>query len=192
MDAIAGAGLDDVIRDRRRAAVLTSRFSGFLTRLESSLKSPLPGAAAHARMSPRPPRLWPPDFDQATIRDAAGLLLVFPVDDRPHLVLTVRSETLGRHRGQVSLPGGGVDAGETFEIAALREAREEIGLDTKGVRALGALTPIDIHISGFRLHPIVAAAPARPRFAAAGGEVARIVEYQLTRSRIPGTSRGGP
>jgi 8-oxo-dGTP pyrophosphatase MutT (NUDIX family) len=132
-------------------------------------------------MMPEPPRRWPPDFDAARIRHAAGLLLVYPIDDRPHIVLTVRAGTLGRHSGQVSLPGGAVDAGETLADAALREAREEIGLDAGGVRTIGALTPIDIPVSGFRLHPIVAVSADRPALQPAAGEVARILEIPVAR-----------
>ena len=73
-----------------------------------------------------PPRSWPAGLTR--VRDAAGLLLVFPSGGRAHIVLTVRAETLGRHSGQVSLPGGVIEPGEAFEEAALREAHEEIAL----------------------------------------------------------------
>ena len=126
-----------------------------------------------------PRRSWPPGFNPARIRDAAGLLLLFPVDARARIVLTERAHTLDRHGGQISLPGGVVDPGETFEHTALREAREEIGLATDSVRVLGALTPIDIPVSGFRLHPIVAEADSRPRLTPADREVARIVDVGL-------------
>ena len=154
-------------------------FTDTIDRLEAALSAALPGAAAHAILSPRPRRDWPDDFNPARIRRAAGLLLVFPVGNRPHIVLTVRADTLGRHGGQVSLPGGVVDPGETFEQAALREAHEEIGLSRRGVRILGALTPLDIPVSGFRLHPIVAAADEAPSLIASDAEVARILEIPV-------------
>ncbi len=99
--------------------------------------------------------------------------------DAAHIVLTVRADTLGRHSGQVSLPGGVIEPGETFEQAALREAHEEVGLSPDGVRVLGALTALDIPVSGFRLQPIVAMIEARPHLAASDGEVARILEIDL-------------
>src|SRR5437762_1169407 len=108
-------------------------------RLTEALKGPLPGAAAHARLAPFPRREWPPGFNPARIRHAAGLLLVLPIENRAHLVLTVRADHV-RHGGQVSLPGGVVETGETFEQAALREAHEEVGLAPSGVRVLGGLT----------------------------------------------------
>ena len=144
-----------------------------------ALGQPLPGAPAQALMAPRPRRQWPASFDPAHIRHAAGLLLVFPIDASAHIVLTVRADSLGRHGGQVSLPGGVVEPGETFEEAAIREAHEEVGLSPDDVRVLGALTPLDIPISGFRLHPIVAAAAVRPALTPADGEVASILEVPI-------------
>ena len=155
------------------------RFSDVIARLEAALGRELPGAAAQVRLAPVPQREWPTGFDFARVRHAAGLLLLFPVDDRAHIVLTVRADTLGRHGGQVSLPGGVVEPGESFEEAALREAHEEIGLSRRGVRVLGALTPLDIPVSGFRLHPVLAAARQRPVLKPSVSEVARILEITL-------------
>ena len=167
-------------------------FDAVLRQLESSLAQPLPGATAQARLAPVPRRQWPLGFDEAQVRPAAGLLLVFPVDRRAHIVLTVRAEAL-RHGGQVSLPGGVIEPGETFAQAALREAHEEVGLPLHGVRVLGALTPLDIPVSGFRLHPVVAARATRPALVPADGEVAKIlqvpVEALLDPSSLGSTER---
>src|SRR5262249_22199181 len=125
----------------------------------------------------------------ARIRNAAGLLLLFPVDDRAHLVLTQRAHTLERHGGQISLPGGVIDPGETFERAALREAHEEIGLASDAVRVLGQLTPIDIPVSGFRLHPVVAEMTERPTLRPSDREVARILEIAVDEFLRPSSVR---
>src|SRR5262245_58728239 len=135
-------------------------------------------------MAPRPRRNWPPGFSIDRIRHAAGLILLFPVNQVPHIVLTERAATLDRHGGQVSLPGGVIEAGETTEEAALREAREEVGL-AAGVTLLGMLSPIDILVSGFRLHPVVAATDQRPDLQPSDGEVARIVEPPLAHLMDP-------
>jgi 8-oxo-dGTP pyrophosphatase MutT (NUDIX family) len=153
-------------------------YSDVVNRLERKFAQPLPGSAAQDLLAPRPRREWPTGFNPARVRLAAGLLLVFPNESDAHIVLTVRADRV-RHGGQVSLPGGAVDPGETFERAALREAHEEVGLAPDHVRVLGALTPLDIPVSGFRLHPIVAAAPRRPALKPSDGEVARILEVSL-------------
>jgi 8-oxo-dGTP pyrophosphatase MutT (NUDIX family) len=165
-------------------------FAEAVARLEAGLRSPLPGATAQDRLAPVPRREWPAGFNTARIRNAAGLLLVFPKRqeetaetaknaeqdrDMAHIILTVRAQAL-RHGGQVSLPGGVVDPGETFEQAALREAHEEVALALDGVRVLGALTPLDIAVSGFRLHPVVATVSRRPHLTPSDNEVARILE----------------
>ncbi len=138
-------------------------------------------------MSPQPRRAWPEGTAPSNIRHAAGLLLVFPdALDRPQIVLTVRADTLGRHGGQVSLPGGVIEPGETYAHAALREAHEEIALAVDRVRILGELTPIDIPVSGFRLHPVVGVCDMRPQLAAADGEVARILYVAIDDLTMPG------
>ena len=162
------------------------RFADAVARLEERFRQPLPGEGAQARMSPRPRREWPTGSPE--IRHAAGLLLIFPVEGRAHIVLTVRANTR-RHAGQVSLPGGVVEVGETYEQAALREAHEEIGLSPEGVRVLAPLTPLDIPVSGFRLHPIVAVHDGHPPLHAADGEVARVLELDLDELVAPGQPR---
>ena len=138
-------------------------------------------------MSPQPRRAWPAGVAPEHVRNAAGLILVFPdAGDRAHIVLTVRAGTLERHGGQVSLPGGVIEPGESYAHAALREAHEEIALDARLVRVVGALTAIDIPVSGFRLHPIVGLSEARPAFAPAHGEVARILDVAIDDLTTPG------
>jgi 8-oxo-dGTP pyrophosphatase MutT (NUDIX family) len=154
-------------------------------RLRDALRPPLPGLAAQLRMAPAPRVGWDPELPPAGLRDAAALVLVYPIIDVPHVLLTVRGAGLRKHTGQVALPGGSVDADESVETAALREASEEVGVAPASVRLLGRLTPLQIPISGYMLHPIVGLAESRPLFQRAEWEVARILEVPVTVLRDP-------
>ena len=136
----------------------------------------LPGAGAQARMAPVPRPGWSRQDLPGDVRPAAALLLLFPADGAASLLLTKRSPALPQHAGQVSLPGGAVDPGESIEAAALREAHEEVGLAPDLVRIVGRLTPLHIPVSGFVLTPVVGAMTGRPDTRPEPGEVDRIIE----------------
>ncbi len=79
-------------------------------------------------------------------------------DDLAHrgeLLLTERAHHMRSHPGQVSFPGGGLDAGETPREAALREAYEEIGLDPTEVEVFGELPELWLPPSNFAVTPVL-------------------------------------
>ena len=148
--------------------------------LRTRLAGTLPGVDAQARFAPIPPREnWVPGHLPADARLAAALLLLYPGDDDVLIPLTLRASGLRRHAGQVSLPGGATDLGETLAAAALREAHEEIGIDASTVHVLGELTPVHVLVSGFTLHPVVGVTHTRPTFRPASDEVDAVLEVSI-------------
>jgi 8-oxo-dGTP pyrophosphatase MutT (NUDIX family) len=97
-------------------------------------------------------------------REPAGLApaqpaaVLAPIVKRPEglsVLLTLRASHLRAHSGQVAFPGGQIDAGETPGEAALREAREEIGLEERFIEPLGWLDPF-LTGTGFCIAPLIA------------------------------------
>lgn len=112
-------------------------------------------------------------------RRPAAVLLALRDGGAPQLVLTVRTDTLPSHAGQVAFPGGRVDPGDADAVAtALRESEEEIGLDRALVTPLGYLDNFDT-ISGYRITPVVARIAERSPLRAAPTEVAEVFEVPL-------------
>jgi 8-oxo-dGTP pyrophosphatase MutT (NUDIX family) len=83
-------------------------------------------------------------------KQAAVLILLFERAGELYFFLTRRTENVAMHKGQISLPGGGRDRGESLPETALREAREELDLDPAQIEILGApLTPLYIPVSDY-------------------------------------------
>ena len=124
-------------------------------------------------------RLRPRFAPGPTARPAAVLVLLYPdADGETRIILTERVSYDGHHRGEVSFPGGKAEPGDADAAAtALREATEEVGLDpeTAGVAVVGALDPVFIPVSDFRIDPIVAVAKHAPELRPNPTEVALIL-----------------
>ncbi len=110
---------------------------------------------------------------------SAVLVALFEEDGEARVVLTRRSVQLRTHRGQVSFPGGRVEPGEDAIAAAVREAREEIGLDPALVRPVGYLAAASAFSTGEPITPVVATLPSRPDLVANPDEVDRVFDTSL-------------
>lgn len=150
----------------------------------------LPGHAAQRMMSTRPPRPdWETDMARVPTktRRAGVLVLLYPVpagaegarEGGTTVALMLRADTPGSHGGQVSFPGGALEEGETPTQGALREAQEELNLQSTSVTVLGELTPLHIPVSCFLVYPVIAAAPEPPQLIPDPTEVAEVLEVRL-------------
>jgi 8-oxo-dGTP pyrophosphatase MutT (NUDIX family) len=91
-----------------------------------------------------------------TARHAAVVLLLFQRNGKWHLPLTERPLTLAHHAGQISLPGGAIDDGESSLDAGLRELNEELGFEAPH-QVLGQLADCYVFASDFLVTPWVIA-----------------------------------
>ncbi|HOX47801.1 MAG TPA: CoA pyrophosphatase [Spirochaetia bacterium] len=198
------------MRDSEKAA--SPGLGGLAEALREALSRPLPGRSAQDLMLPAY-RLGLPEEPEGRDgwRQAAVLVLLYPGGGPPAgagsspgagrlaaadplagagpllFPLIERSTEVGRHRGEVGLPGGALEADETGEEAAFREAREELGLEAEAARPalLGALSPLRVPPSGYEVRPYVALLPRRPAFRPEPAEVAELFEAPLSRLLEP-------
>lgn len=97
-----------------------------------------------------------PYLETMHLKDAAVLVAVVDDGDDGSVIFTQRTSTLRKHSGQVAFPGGAVDPEDpSVEMAAVREAEEEIGLAPRFVEPVGRL-PHYMALSGFRITPVLA------------------------------------
>lgn len=108
------------------------------------------------------------------LRQAGVLVAISLAEDVPRVILTKRSSALKHHPGQIAFPGGKVDEGDRdAAAAALREAREEVGLPEGMAQVLGTLPPHET-VTGFHVTPVVALLQDRFEITPEPGEVSEV------------------
>lgn len=149
--------------------------------LKETLRGELPGYKAHSKMLPPGRRLMSRDDELSSVKLSSVLLLLFPENGQLYTCLTRRPSTMKHHPGQISFPGGKVEKEDrSAEMAALREAREEVGIDTSVVEILGKLSDLYVEVSKFSIQPFLAWADRRPEFVINSGEVEEIILFPVS------------
>jgi 8-oxo-dGTP pyrophosphatase MutT (NUDIX family) len=147
--------------------------------LTERLQLPLPGPMLDERFSPRP-NPWPDEHDiPADVRPAAVLILLYPHENEWHIPLILRPIDLTVHSGQICLPGGAVEPGESTAEAALREFHEELGEEGMPIELLGSLSTWHVRASNFLIAPWIGCCSRRPHFTPNAAEVADYFEVPL-------------
>jgi 8-oxo-dGTP pyrophosphatase MutT (NUDIX family) len=156
-----------------------------LERLRAALAGRVPRTAPVDRISPE-------HLPAGGFAAAANLVPLHTKDGELHVLLTRRPKHMRRHAGQLSVPGGRLEPGEDARAAALREAREEIGLHPDDADVLGRLSETLVLQSAFRLTPWVASVPYPYPWAADPREVEEILHVPLSALERPGVHRVEP
>jgi 8-oxo-dGTP pyrophosphatase MutT (NUDIX family) len=127
-------------------------------------------------------------MEQVGGRRAAVALVIGEQRGTFGFLLTQRAAELARHAGQYALPGGRVDDGEGVVDAALRELREELGLELAPADVIGRLPDYRTG-SGYRIAPIVVWADDLTALRPNPGEVAAVHHIALSALHAPGVPR---
>jgi 8-oxo-dGTP pyrophosphatase MutT (NUDIX family) len=107
----------------------------------------------------------------------------------PTVLLTMRSDQLSSHAGQIAFPGGAIDMADASPVhAALREAREEVGLAPQLVEVLGEL-PVCFTSTGFRVTPVVGLVDVAADWQPNPGEVSGVFQVPLHYLMTPSNHR---
>jgi 8-oxo-dGTP pyrophosphatase MutT (NUDIX family) len=138
-----------------------------------------------AKEGPSEPWPWPAEGST----QAAVLAALFEENGEARVILTRRAAHLRSHTGEVSFPGGRLDAGEDALAAALREATEEIGLTPTSVDIIGELSPLATVGSRASITPFVGVLPGRPELTPNPDEVELAFDVSLAELMDDGVFR---
>ncbi len=111
-----------------------------------------------------------------TLIPSAVLIPLLKKDGEYHILFTKRSENVEYHKGEISFPGGTIDADDKDALqTALREGAEEIGLDPRDVAILGRLDDIRTRTTRFIITPFVGIIPYPYPFQVNTDEIAGLI-----------------
>ncbi len=110
--------------------------------------------------------------------EAAVLIPIFDKDGVAQVLLTQRSQSMKRHSGQISFPGGKIDEGETVVDAAIRETYEEVGIPVEDIEIIGKLD--DFNTTHYIVTPVLAKINPEKVFINSPQEVVEILFVPLS------------
>ena len=158
-------------------------FQYFLEYVPKLAEVDLPASEAHFKMAPleRIDFLKNLDKENENPRIAAVMMLLYPKNEKTHLVLILRNSYKGVHSSQIAFPGGKQESKDiSFEATALRETYEEIGVPPDKMEVLMPFTQLFIPPSNFIVYPFLGICREEIIFIPNTNEVANIIELPLS------------
>jgi 8-oxo-dGTP pyrophosphatase MutT (NUDIX family) len=144
----------------------------------------LPGREFQMRMAAIARERIPAPADAPpSAKVAAVMILLFPKAGEWHVLLTERTSDNAndKHSGQISFPGGKFEpTDESLEACALRETHEEVGIAPERINVIGAMTPLYIPVSNFKVNPFIGFMKEAPQYLKQETEVKKIIETPLS------------
>lgn len=157
-------------------------FQAFLEYVSKIMEATLPAKEAHYKLAP-PYRIAEMERLESQSKNpkiAAVMMLFYPKNNMTHLVLIVRNSYEGVHSGQIAFPGGKFEPEDkTYEITALRETFEEIGIHPDSIEILRQFTRLYIPPSDFLVYPFLGICKEEILFSPDTSEVAAVIELPL-------------
>ena len=165
-----------------RLSVLYSYFCNMILSPEyirKALSGNLPGQLSHAKMLPPDRELIVTEDELKKAKKSSVLLLLFNNENELTACLIKRPKHMKFHPGQIALPGGRVEKGESALETAFRETEEEIGITPDKIEILGSLSELYVNVSRFLIHPFVGWLKEKPQFILNRHEVEKTVFFPV-------------
>jgi len=150
-----------------------------------ALQEDLPGQSAHYKLLPPGRILKAAPEDKCHVKDSSVLLLLFNDHNELHVLLIKRPGHMKHHAGQIALPGGRIESGESAEQTAIRETFEEIGIPADQIEILGKLSEFYVEVSRFQIHPIVGWLRSIPNLDINPNEVEKVFCFPIDKFTPP-------
>lgn len=154
-------------------------------KIKMALSGVLPGKNSHLKMLPPKRVLKAPPEDKSRLKQSSVLLLLFVENDEIYVCLIKRPSHMKHHAGQIALPGGRLEKGETELEAAFRETFEEIGVPADQITLLGSLSEFYVEVSRFQIQPFVGWLNTKPTFILDPNEVEKTILFPLKKFNAP-------
>ncbi len=154
----------------------------FISIISKIEKTSLPAETAHQKMSPPERMQQMKDLNLATSnhKTAAVMMLLYPKNNKMHLVLIVRNSYPGVHSSQISFPGGKVETSDiNLQHTAIRETFEEIGVHENKIKVVMSFSKIYIPPSNFMVYPFLGYSVENLDFIPNPSEVVKIIELPI-------------